>query len=176
VAEESLRRGVNWVNDISALRFDQAMSGVVKKWDCPVVLMHMLGTPQTMQLNPHYQDLLAELHVFFTERLQFLNAQGIRKIILDPGIGFGKRLEDNLVILKRLDTFRRYGYPLLIGTSRKSFIGTVTGKPVENRLAGTLSTIAWSVTRGVSIVRTHDVAAARDTIKMIENIMAANAT
>ncbi len=171
VAEEALRLGVNWINDISGMRFDPAMSEVAQKRDCPVVIMHMLGTPQTMQLDPHYHDLIAELHMFFSERIQFLTSQGIRKIILDPGIGFGKRPEDNLLILKKLETFKCYGYPLLIGTSRKSFIGTVTGRSVEDRLAGTLATIAWSVARGVSIVRTHDVAEASDAIKLIDSIM-----
>ena len=171
VAEEALRLGVNWINDISGMRFDPEMSEVAQKRNCPVVIMHMLGTPQTMQLNPHYHDVIAELHMFFSERVQFLNSQGIRKIILDPGIGFGKRPEDNLLILKKLETFKCYGYPLLIGTSRKSFIGTVTGRTVEDRLAGTLATIAWSVARGVSIVRTHDVAEASDAIKLIDSIM-----
>ena len=171
VAEEALRLGVNWINDISGMRFDPEMSEVAQKRNCPVVIMHMLGTPQTMQLNPHYHDVIAELHMFFSERVQFLNSQGIRKIILDPGIGFGKRPEDNLLILKKLETFKCYGYPLLIGTSRKSFIGTVTGRTVVDRLAGTLATIAWSVARGVSIVRTHDVAEASDAIKLIDSIM-----
>ena len=171
VAEEALRLGVNWINDISGMRFDPEMSEVAQKRNCPVVIMHMLGTPQTMQLNPHYHDVIAELHMFFSERIQSLNSRGIRKIILDPGIGFGKRPEDNLLILKKLETFKCYGYPLLIGTSRKSFIGTVTGRTVEDRLAGTLATIAWSVARGVSIVRTHDVAEASDAIKLIDSIM-----
>jgi len=175
VAEEALRLGVNWINDISGMRFDPEMSEVAQKRNCPVVIMHMLGTPQTMQLNPHYHDVIAELHMFFSERVQFLNSQGIRKIILDPGIGFGKRPEDNLLILKKLETFKCYGYPLLIGTSRKSFIGTVTGRTVEDRLAGTLATIAWSVARGVSIVRTHDVAEASDAIKLIDSIMSSAA-
>jgi dihydropteroate synthase len=174
VAEEALQHGVNWINDISGLRFDQEMVRVVKKWDCPVVVMHMLGSPQTMQVNPYYQNVIMDLHAFFTERIQCLNALGITKIILDPGIGFGKRLEDNFLILKYLDSFKRYGYPLLLGTSRKSFIGTVTGRAVEDRLAGTLATIAWSVVQGASVVRTHDVAAARDTVKMIDRIITAS--
>lgn len=172
VADEALQHGANWVNDISGLRFDWNMVQVVKKHDCPVVVMHMLGTPQTMQVNPSYQDVVKDLHAFFEERIKFLSAQGVSKIILDPGIGFGKRLEDNLVILRHLDSFRRYGYPLLVGTSRKSFIGTITGKAVEDRSAGTLATVAWSVAQGASVVRTHDVAGARDAIKMIERIIA----
>jgi dihydropteroate synthase len=176
VAEEALRLGANWINDISGMRFDPEMSEVVKKRDCPVVIMHMLGTPQTMQLNPCYHDVIAELHIFFSERIQFLNSLGIRKIILDPGIGFGKRLEDNLLILKKLETFKCYGYPLLVGTSRKSFIGTVTGRTVADRLSGTLATIAWSVARGVSIIRTHDVAEASDAIKLIDSIISAGST
>jgi len=172
VANEALQYGVNWVNDISALRMDPDMHRVVKKWDCPVVLMHMLGDPSTMQVNPYYQHVLADLHAFFSERIQYSISCGIKKIILDPGIGFGKRLEDNLLILKRLDTFRQYGYPLLIGTSRKSFIGTITGRKVEDRSAGTLATIGWSVAQGVSIVRTHEVAAAYDTLNLIHSIQA----
>jgi len=176
VAEEALRLGVNWVNDISGMRLDPQMSLVVKKWNCPVVVMHMLGTPQTMQVDPHYHDVIAELHIFFSERIQYLTARGIRKIILDPGIGFGKRLEDNLVILRRMETFKCYGYPLLVGTSRKSFIGTVTGRNVEERMAGTLASIAWSVAAGVSIVRTHDVAEASDAMKVLAGIMTAGST
>jgi dihydropteroate synthase len=170
VAEEALRLGVNWVNDISGMRMDRDMPRVVKKWDCPIVLMHMLGVPSTMQVNPQYHDVMADLHLFFSERIQYFTNQGIKKIVLDPGIGFGKRLQDNLLILKQVQAFKRYGYPLMIGTSRKSFIGSVTGRTIENRLAGTLATITWSVAQGVSIIRTHEVAATYDVVNMISRI------
>ena len=171
IADEALRSGANWVNDISGLRFDSAMVKVVKNWKCPVVVMHMKGQPKTMQLKPFYHDVLTELLDFFRERIQYLNGKGISKLILDPGIGFGKRLEDNLNILSSLEEFKSFGLPILIGTSRKSFIGTITGHPVEKRLAGTLASQLWSVLHGAQIIRTHDVSDTKDSIEIINAIL-----
>jgi dihydropteroate synthase len=172
VAEEALRSGVNWINDISALRNDPEMRRVIKKWNCPVILMHMLGSPKTMQDNPSYHDIVAEINLFFSERIRFCRENEIHKIIVDPGIGFGKRLEDNLVVLQQLAVFKCHEYPLAIGTSRKSFLGAITGQPVENRLAGTLASAVWSVLQGVSVIRTHDVAATRDVLAVTRSIAA----
>jgi dihydropteroate synthase len=171
VADKALNAGANWVNDISGLRHDTAMVEVAYKWECPLVVMHMKGQPKTMQHNPHYQDVIAELHTFFRERIEYLNKSGIKKLILDPGIGFGKRLEDNLNIIRHLDKFNVFGLPLLIGTSRKSFIGTITGQPVEKRLAGSLASQLWSVLHGVQVIRTHDVAETKDSLEIIKAIL-----
>jgi len=170
VAEAALNAGANWINDISALRMDPDMISLCRERDVPVVLMHMQGTPRTMQQDPHYESVIDELVLFFEERIETLNSNGINKIILDPGIGFGKKLEHNLEILGNLRIFKQFGYPLLVGTSRKSFIGALTGRPVNDRIAGTLSSVIWSVLHGVNIVRVHDVAESVDTLKIINSI------
>jgi len=170
IADQALHTGASWINDISGLRFDSNMVKVAKKWDCPVVVMHMKGQPKTMQQNPFYQDVLTELLDFFRERIQYLNKKGIKKLILDPGIGFGKRLEDNLNILRHLEQFKGFGLPLLIGTSRKSFIGAITGQPAGKRLAGSLASQIWAVLKGVQIIRTHDVAETKESMAIINEI------
>jgi dihydropteroate synthase len=173
VAARALETGADWVNDISALRADADMPAVVRRFDCPVVIMHMLGTPKTMQSNPFYGNVCREVDDFFSERITALNQAGIRKIILDPGIGFGKRLQDNLDLIKGAPLFRRHGYPLLYGTSRKSFIGSITGQTAAQRLAGTLATVTGLLDRGVQLLRVHDVRATKDVIdvwKQLYNI------
>lgn len=152
VARQALEIGAHIINDISALRADPEMVNVAKKYDVPVVLVHMKGTPKDMQENPCYDDVISEIKEFFRERIQ---RSGIRKenIILDPGIGFGKRLEDNLEIIKRLGEFKELGFPILIGPSRKSFIG---GKSSE-RIWGTAGAVAVGVLNGADIIRVHDV-------------------
>jgi dihydropteroate synthase len=170
VADQALREGANWINDISGLCFDPAMVEIAQKWGCPVVVMHMQGKPKTMQQNPSYLDVISELLDFFHERIEYLYKRGIKKLILDPGIGFGKRLEDNLNILRHLEQFKVFALPVLIGTSRKSFIGAITGQPIEKRLAGSLTSQLWSVLHGVQIIRTHDVAATKDSIEIINAI------
>ncbi len=165
--------GATLINDISALRFDPDMAPLAVEFQAPVVLMHMQGTPRDMQRQPHYDDLLGEIRAFFQERLEFAASQGLTPdlLVLDPGIGFGKTGEHNLEILNHLDVFLDLGVPLLLGPSRKAFIGRITGQPAgEERDIGTLAALAISVLRGARIVRTHNVAYARQFLDVLEAI------
>jgi len=170
VARQALAAGANWINDISGLRHDPEMVAVAQEWRCPVVVMHMLGTPGTMQENPGYKNVITELLDYFTERINYLKDANLVKIIVDPGIGFGKRLEDNVNILKHLQLFKQFGYPVLVGTSRKSFIGQITERENAGREAGTLASIAVSVQNGAAIVRTHEVGSVQDIIRIIKHL------
>jgi dihydropteroate synthase len=179
VAEKALAAGARIVNDISALRFDPQMVDVVRDAGAGVVLMHMQGTPQMMQQKPRYNDVVMEVGSFLTEKIAFAEARGLKKtqIAVDPGIGFGKTIEDNLRLLAHLDEFSSLGCPLLAGTSRKSFIGRVlaqlgdgTERKADGRLWGTAATIAWAVAHGARILRVHDVAEMSDVIRMVEAI------
>jgi dihydropteroate synthase len=170
VADQAMQTGANWINDISGLRADAQMIHVAKKWDCPVIVMHIKGNPKTMQKNPHYSDVIGEIMRYFDQRINYLHKYGISKIILDPGIGFGKRLPDNLSILRNLSKFKQFNYPLMIGASRKSFIGEITGRDVNHRMAGSISSAIWSVLQGVHIVRVHDVAETVDALKVLKFI------
>jgi len=162
VAQRALRAGVNWINDISGLRSDPQMADVAREFDCTVVVMHMKGTPKTMQKNPIYDDVCEEINEFFNERINSLREQGVTKIILDPGIGFGKTLEDNLTLIRHSDTFRQHGFPVLVGPSRKSFLGLITGREEDQRLPGTLAAIQSLVKNGANILRVHDVRETKD--------------
>ncbi|WP_448531999.1 dihydropteroate synthase [Pseudothermotoga sp.] len=172
VAEEALKNGAEMVNDVSALRFDPAMMDVLKTYKPAVVLMHMKGEPKTMQENPYYEDVVKEILYFFKERIEKLQQIGLEdKVIIDPGIGFGKRLVDNLEIIRRISEFNSLKKPLLVGASRKSFIGQVLGNlPPEERLYGTLAVTAYCVLNGVDIVRVHDVKENLHVIKLIQAI------
>lgn len=173
VARDALAAGATIINDISALRFDPDMAPLAVEYQAPVILMHMQGTPRDMQRQPHYDDLLREISEFFQERLEFAASQGIPPdlLVLDPGIGFGKTWEHNLEILNHLDVFLNLGFPLLIGPSRKAFIGRITGQPAgEERDIGTLAALAVAVLRGARIVRTHNVAYARHFLDVLEAI------
>ena len=174
VAEECLRHGVNMINDITGLR-DPALRNVVAKYKVPVVIMHMQGDPQTMQNHPTYHNVIEEIKSFFQEQIEKAETAGIERknIILDPGIGFGKTTEHNLLILKHLDEFTKLNFPILVGTSRKGFIGAITGLPVDQRLEGTLASIAIAVFNGASIVRVHDVKEAKRTVQIAEVIKTA---
>jgi dihydropteroate synthase len=173
VARVALRQGVNIVNDISALRHDPAMVSVVAQTHAPVVLMHMQGTPQTMQRRPRYGNIVDEVKSFFEERLRFATRQGVleKHIFLDPGIGFGKTLRHNLLLLRHLRQFLSLGRPLLLGLSRKSFVGYILGTmknplPVEDRLEGTLGASLWALSQGAAGFRTHDVKATQHALKL----------
>jgi dihydropteroate synthase len=168
VADSALQVGANWINDISGLRTDPEMMVVASDYDCPVVVMHMKGTPQTMQENPTYNDVCQEINLFFEERIATLSHHGVNKIILDPGIGFGKRLEDNLTLISRCDSFQKHGLPVLAGPSRKSFIGMITGHAEDQRLAGTLAAVHVLVQKGVNILRVHDVRETRDFLQVLD--------
>ncbi|MFM8469670.1 MAG: dihydropteroate synthase, partial [Limisphaerales bacterium] len=160
VAEAALRAGASIVNDIAANRTDDAMGRVVAEFRAGYVTMHMQGTPQTMQQNPTYADVTRDVDEFFADRLAHLETLGVRReqVVLDPGIGFGKTLEHNLALLRALPRFAHHGRPLLLGVSRKSFLGKLTGadSPAE-RLPGALACAALAVRDGVQILRAHDV-------------------
>ena len=158
-ARAALAHGATMVNDISALRGDSAMAGVVAKAGCAVVLMHMSGTPRTMQDNPRYDDVVDSVCAFFEERMAFAVKQGVAEeaIWLDPGFGFGKTPAHNLALLRRLGELKRFGRPVLIGTSNKSMIGAVLNVPVHERMEGTAATVAIGIANGADAVRVHDV-------------------
>lgn len=159
VAEECLKNGAEIINDISAMRMDEKIAEVIAKYDCKVVLMHMKGTPENMQLNPKYKNVIKEISKFFEERIWFALSKGIKRenIILDPGIGFGKTLEHNIEILRNLKKFKKFKLPILIGTSRKSFIGKILNTDEKHRLEGTLATTVIAILNGADIIRVHDV-------------------
>jgi dihydropteroate synthase len=170
VARAAFRAGAKILNDVTALRGDRAMARAAADAGVGVILMHMKGTPQTMQQNPKYGDVVAEISDFFRQILKSAWSAGIErdKIILDPGIGFGKLPEHNLEILRRLDEFRRLGRPLAIGTSRKSFIGRAIGRQVHDRVNGTAATVAAAILRGADLVRVHDVREMSDVARMTD--------
>lgn len=159
VARHALDMGACIVNDISALRGDPDMASVVAEAGVPVVLMHVKGTPKDMQIDPHYDSLISEIISFLRTRIQAAVDAGIssNQIIIDPGIGFGKTVAHNLEIIRRLWEFKSLGKPILIGTSRKSFIGKVLDLPADDRLEGTAAAVATAITNGADIVRVHDV-------------------
>lgn len=174
VAAAALESGAAIINDISALQADRAMAGVVAQAGAGLVLMHMQGTPQTMQRAPRYTDIVAEVGEFLRARLRAAVEAGIaaEQILLDPGIGFGKNPEQNLILLDRLDSFRALGRPILVGVSRKAFIGEVLGRKAGDRLLGTAAAVAAAVLRGAKVVRVHDVRAMQDVVKVIDAIQA----
>ena len=159
VARRALEAGAHIVNDITALCSDPDMAATVAEMEAGVVLMHMKGTPRTMQQSPAYNDVVNEVREWLKKKVQNAEAQGIapERIIIDPGIGFGKTTKHNLELLKRLSEFRALKKPLLTGTSRKSFIGNILGVPVTERVEGTVATVCWAIAHGADIVRVHDV-------------------
>ncbi len=159
VAEVALQAGAVIVNDISGCRFDPQMPEIVQKYNAGLVIMHIKGEPRNMQVNPHYDDLISEIRNFFQKSIKLAQAAGVteEQIVLDPGIGFGKRLKDNFQIIRELRIFSRLERPILVGPSRKSFIGRVLDLPPEDRLEGTLASVAASILNGAHIVRVHDI-------------------
>lgn len=168
VMQRALDRGVDIVNDIHALTLPGAVEAVAAHPNCGVCLMHMRGDPATMQQRPAYDDVVAEVSAFLRERLQAVQARGVdpERIVLDPGIGFGKSVEHNLELMRRQRELLALGHPLLLGWSRKSTLGALTGRPVEERLAASLAAALASVQRGARIVRVHDVAPTVDALKV----------
>jgi len=156
VAEECIKLGAGIINDINGLR-NEEMIKVAAKYKVPVIIMHMKGSPKTMQDNPVYKDVVKEIKQFLGVQIKNARKAGIKDIIIDPGIGFGKTTEHNLQILKRLNDFKDLNCPILVGPSRKSFIGNITGLDVNERLEGTLAAISIAIINGVNIVRVHDV-------------------
>ena len=173
VARKALDLGVSIVNDVTALRGDEKMAEVTAEYKAPVILMHMKGNPLNMQKNPSYEDVIDEINQFLKGRIDFAVSRGIKEnnILIDPGIGFGKRLEDNLAIIRELKEFRRLAKPIVVGVSRKSFIGTVLDLPIEERLLGTAASVTCAVMNGANILRVHDVAPILQVIKMTDAIM-----
>lgn len=172
-AREAISAGVHMVNDISAFTMDKDMAGVVADKGVSVVLMHMQGTPENMQENPQYGNVVDEIYQYLDGKAKAAIEAGISpdKIIIDPGIGFGKTLEHNLSILNKISEFRVMGYPVMVGASRKSFIGAILDLPVEERLEGSLSAATWSVINGANILRVHDVAETIRAVRLARSIM-----
>jgi dihydropteroate synthase len=167
VARAAIDAGADIVNDVSAFRFDPELPGVVAEAGADCCLMHMLGDPRTMQLHPRYDDVVAEVKAFLEERLAFATGEGIaeERVWLDPGIGFGKTVEHNLELLRRLDEIVAIGRPVVIGTSRKSFLGKLVGGRDEGeRLPGTIATNVLALERGATVFRVHDVAQNADAL------------
>ena len=173
VAEAALNLGADLINDISSLSFDGKMAGVISAYKVPLVLMHMQGIPQNMQLNPLYVNIINDLITFFKSKISIAKEAGVSNnmIILDPGIGFGKRVDDNFEIIRELKQICNMGYPILLGTSRKSFIGDTLGLPINDRLEGTLASVAIGVLNGAKILRVHDIIEVRRTVTIVERII-----
>ncbi|MEA2348287.1 MAG: dihydropteroate synthase [Thermoleophilaceae bacterium] len=168
VARRALDAGATIVNDVSAFRFEPELAGIAAAAGADCCLMHMQGEPRTMQADPHYDDVVSEVKAFLQERMAFAVAEGVpeERIWLDPGIGFGKALDHNLELLRRLDEIAALGRPVVIGTSRKSFLGRITGRAEAERLPGTIATnlIAWQ--HGASVFRVHDVREVGDALRV----------
>ena len=169
---QALRAGVDCVNDIWALRHVSAVNAVLESKDCGIILMHMQRDPQTMQFNPEYQDVLAQVMQFLNERAELLKAKGVEanRIAIDPGFGFGKSLEHNLNMLTHFDQFSQLGYSVLAGISRKSMLGKITDKDTHERLAPSIAAAIMAADRGARIVRVHDVPETVDALKLWEAI------
>ncbi len=173
IADTMLKEGADCINDISGLRFDAAMGAVIARHQAGIVLMHSKGTPQEMQKDPYYDDVIQEIFSYFLDRTSYALQEGIihASIALDPGIGFGKRLIDNTTIIRRLREFSSIGFPLVMGLSRKSFLGLITNKKnPSDRLAATVSAHTIALMNGANILRVHDIAQARDSIAVVKGI------
>jgi dihydropteroate synthase len=166
VARAALDGGASLVNDVTAFRSEPEIAALVAERSADCCLMHMLGEPRTMQQDPHYDDVVSDVRAFLEERLAFAVAEGVpeERVMLDPGIGFGKALEHNLELLRRLDEIAAIGRPVVVGTSRKSFLGKLTGREVEDRLAATIASNVLAYARGAAVFRVHDVAPVHDAL------------
>jgi dihydropteroate synthase len=173
VARAALDSGAAIVNDVTALRADPELGDLCAERDCGLVLMHMLGTPRTMQRDPTYGDVVDEVRAFLAERIEVAVAAGVaeQRIWVDPGIGFGKTVEHNLALLRRLGELRELGRPIVIGTSRKSFLGAITGREVDRRLGGSVASNVIALAAGAEVFRVHDVLAARQALDVAETIL-----
>ena len=175
VAQKAIQYGANIINDISGFSFDNKMIDVVRESKVPVIIMHMQGEPSNMQNNPVYDDLIIDISSFFKSKIKLAIDAGIKKeqIILDPGIGFGKTVSDNFQLINQLNEFCKLGLPIMIGPSRKSFIGTTLNLPVDDRLEGTAAAVAVGVMNGARIVRVHDVKEIKRVVTIVEKIRTA---
>ena len=171
VAEQALDNGASIINDISGLTFDSGMLDVAKKYDSAVVIMHIKGNPKTMQENPQYDDVVKEVYDFIKLQSTKAVTEGVHKIITDPGIGFGKRVEDNFMLINKLDEFQSLGYPILVGLSRKSFIGKTLNLEIADRDIPTVILEAISVLKSARIIRTHNVKYCNQMVKLVNKII-----
>jgi dihydropteroate synthase len=171
VAEEALNSGALIVNDISGGTFEPEIFNVVKEFNAVIILMHIKGKPKTMQSSPVYSDVVSEVYGYLAKQTQIASSKGIDKIIVDPGIGFGKRAEDNLTIIERLEDFKSLGFPIMIGLSRKSFIGNILNLPVEDRDDATNALNLFAISKGARIIRTHNVKQALQTCKLFNTMI-----
>lgn len=170
VAEQCIKAGASIINDITGLE-NLKMAELAAKYKVPVIIMHMQGTPRNMQDNPKYKDVVSDICIFFKERIAKAKKAGIKNIIIDPGIGFGKTLENNLEIIKRLEEFSYFKCPIMVGTSRKSFIGKIN--KIDNpkdRLSGSIASMTVAIINGANIVRVHDVKECRRAVQIIDSI------
>jgi dihydropteroate synthase len=174
VAAAAVEQGVVIINDVSALRFEPALADVAARTGTILVLMHMRGEPANMQKIEPSADIFAEIETDLAQAIRLAESRGVKRshIIVDPGIGFGKTLEQNLAIINHLDRFESFGLPLMIGTSRKSFIGRLTGRPESDRMMGTAASVAVSIIRGAHIVRVHDVRQMKEVIRVSDALLA----
>lgn len=170
VARRAVDAGATIINDISGMTFDPEMASLAAEHGATVILMHIKGTPKTMQENPQYEDVVSEVKDFLEDRIHYAQASGINQIIIDPGIGFGKRLEHNLEIFRRLTELTELGYPLMVGPSRKSFIGKILDLPVDSRLEGSAAAVAVSIINGANLIRVHDVLAMKRVALVVDAI------
>lgn len=173
VAKETLERGASLINDITG-GADSEMYTTVGMYKAPYVLMHIQGTPKTMQQEPHYTDVVEEVHEYFAERIQKLQAAGVEQIIIDPGFGFGKTVEHNYTLLRHLDRFKDLGLPIMAGVSRKSMINKVLKTKPENALTGTISLNTLALLQGARILRVHDVKEAKQVIELVKQYLPPN--
>jgi dihydropteroate synthase len=176
VAEAALGAGAEIVNDVTALQAEPALAGLCAERRCGVVLMHMQGTPRTMQESPTYDDVVDDVKAFLAARIEFAVGEGIDEeaIRVDPGIGFGKTVRHNLELLARLAELRELGRPLVVGTSRKRFIGSLTGRDVDDRLGGSVASNVLALAHGADVLRVHDVAEMRDAVRVAKTILGAS--
>ena len=173
VVEAALNVGANIVNDISGLTFDHNMAELISQENVPIIMMHINGKPKLMQENPQYDNLIKDILHFFSRQLKLAQSAGIdsSKIILDPGLGFGKKVEHNFELIRKLPQICAMGFPVLVGPSRKSFIGEALNLPINDRIEGTMASITASVINGARIVRVHDIQKTRRTVTITEKIM-----
>ncbi len=174
IMEKGIKYGVKLINDVSGLSYDSKTLSVLKKYKIPFVIQHTKGTPENMQNNPIYKNELLEIYDFFENKIKFLRSKGIKhnKIILDPGIGFGKNLKHNMSLIKNISIFHSLGFPILVGNSRKRFIKEISGKnDSKSRLGGTLSSSIYLIMQGVQILRIHDVNELMQSIKVFKKII-----
>jgi len=175
VAIQAIEAGANMINDISGLTMDETMPNIAAGLEVPIVIMHMQGTPANMQIKPRYKDLILDITSFFSDQIKLASNAGIEmaRIILDPGIGFGKTIDHNFQLIQNLNEFCKLGYPILIGPSRKSFIGSTLDLPTEDRLEGTSAVVTAGIMNGARIVRVHDVKEIKRVVTITEKIRTA---